>query len=307
MISYLTKRIIFTLPVLLGISITVFFVVALLPGDAVGALMAQVKLEPEQMAQLRKQLGLEDPLLIRLGRYLIDLTRGDLGRSFFGYQPVAHLIIANIGATIVLTVGAMLIATLIGVPLGVLAALRQNTLWDLLGMTIALIGISIPGFWLGLMLIQVFAVELRWFPITGTGNLKALVLPAFALGIAEAAILARLTRSSLIEALREDFVRTATAKGVSRYNVVWRHAFRSSAIAVITMMGMQFGTLIGGAVVIENVFARQGLGTLVTKAVINRDAPVVQGVVLVSAAMYVLVNLIVDIVYVLVDPRIRYE
>ena len=307
MAGYLIKRIIFTLPVLLGISIVVFFVVALLPGDAVGALMAQVKLEPEQMAQLRRQLGLDDPLLVQLGRYLSDLMRGDLGRSFFGYQPVAKLIGANIGATIVLTFSAMVVAIMVGVPLGALAALRQNTIWDLFGMFVALLGISIPGFWLGLMLIQVFAVELRWFPITGSGNLKALVLPAFALGIAEAAVLARLTRSSLIEALREDFVRTAIAKGVSRRSVVWRHAFRSSAISVITMLGMQFGTLVGGAVVIENVFARQGLGTLVTKAVINRDAPVVQGVVLVAASMYVLVNLLVDVIYVFVDPRIRYD
>ena len=306
MISYLTKRIVFTLPVLLGISIAVFFVVALLPGDAVGALLAQVKLEPEQMAQLRRQLGLDDPLMVRLGRYLSDLMKGDLGRSFFGYQPVADLIGANIGATLVLTFSAMAVAIAVGVPLGALAALRQNTVWDLFGMFVALLGISIPGFWLGLMLIQVFAVELRWFPITGT-NLKALVLPAFALGVAEAAVLARLTRSSLIEALREDFVRTAIAKGVSRRNVVWKHAFRSSAIAVITMLGMQFGTLVGGAVVIENVFARQGLGTLVTKAVINRDAPVVQGVVLVAASMYVLVNLFVDVIYVFVDPRIRYD
>lgn len=306
MISYVIKRIVFTLPVLLGISIAVFFIVALLPGDAVGALMAQVKLEPEQMAQLRRQLGLDDPLIVQLGRYLSDLARGDFGRSFFGHQPVFDLIKANLPATLVLTFSAMLVAVAVGVPLGALAALRQNTPWDLFGMLVALLGISIPGFWLGLMLIQIFAVELRWFPITGS-NLKALVLPAFALGIAEAAVLARLTRSSLIEALREDYVRTATAKGVSRRNVVWRHAFRSSAISVITMLGMQFGTLVGGAVIIENVFARQGLGTLVTRAVINRDAPVVQGVVLVAASMYVLVNLFIDVIYVFVDPRIRYD
>jgi peptide/nickel transport system permease protein len=308
MITYLLKRVLFTLPVLFGITVVVFFVVALIPGDAVAAMMTQVKLDPVQMANLRRQLGLDDPLHVQLGRYLADLARGDLGNSVFGYRPVASLIGANLGATLQLTVAAMLVAMALGIPLGILAAVRHNTAWDLGGMVVALVGISIPGFWLGLLLIQVFSVNLGWLPITGSGPAwRALILPAVALGVAEAAILARLTRASVIEALQEDFVRTARAKGMSGARVVWRHALRSAFIPVLTMLGMQFGSLLGGAVVIENVFARQGLGTLVTRAVINRDAPVVQGVVLVAASLYVLVNLAVDALYAFVDPRIRYE
>jgi ABC-type dipeptide/oligopeptide/nickel transport system permease component len=308
MIPYLTKRILFTLPVLLGIVIVVFFVVALIPGDAVAAMMTQIKLDPEQMANLRRQLGLDDPLPLQLARYLGDLAQGDLGRSVFGYRPVATLILDNIGATLQLTVAAIVVATIIGVPLGTLAAVRRNTAWDLGGMLVALAGISIPGFWLGLMLIQLFSVHLGWLPITGSGaGLKALILPAVSLGLAEAAILARLTRSSLVEALQEDYVRTARAKGLPTRRVVWRHALRGAFIPVLTMLGMQFGTLLGGTVVIENVFARQGLGTVVTQAVINRDAPVVQGVVLVAASLYVLVNLLVDVLYAYLDPRIRYD
>lgn len=307
-LNYLAKRILFTLPVMLGISIVVFFVVALIPGDAVAAMMTQVKLAPEQMASLRRQLGLDDPLHVQLGRYLADLARGDLGRSVFGYRPVSTLVVDNIGATLQLTFAAILVAISIGIPLGMLAAVRRNTIWDLGGMFVALAGISIPGFWLGLMLIQLFSVHLGWLPITGSGaGLKALILPAVSLGVAEAAILARLTRSSMIEALQEDYVRTARAKGVPQHRILWRHALRGAFIPILTMLGMQFGTLLGGAVVIENVFARQGLGTVVTRAVINRDAPVVQGIVLVAASLYVLVNLMVDVLYVFVDPRIRYE
>jgi len=305
-IGYLGRRLLLTVPVLLGIAIVVFFVIALIPGDAVSAMMTQVKLAPDQMALLRRQLGLDDPLFVRLGNYLAGLLKGDLGVSFFGYHPVLRLIRENFPATLELTVAAMGVAVILGLPLGMIAALRHNTWLDLSGMTVALIGISIPGFWLGLMMIQFFSVQFGWLPITGHG-LRPLIMPAIALGVAESAVLARLTRASLLEVLREDFVRTAKAKGLGMRPVVLRHAFRAALIPVLTMFGMQFGTLIGGAVVIENVFARQGLGTLVTKAVINRDAPVVQGVVLVAAVLYVLVNLTVDALYAFIDPRIRYE
>jgi len=308
MIHYLIQRILFTVPVLVGITIVVFFVVALIPGDAVAAMMTQIKLNPVQMADLRRQLGLDDPLLVQLGRYLADLAQGDLGRSVFGYRPVSALILANIGATLQLTVAAIAVAMIIGMPLGVLAAVHRNSVWDVGGMFVALAGISIPGFWLGLMLIQLFAVHLGWLPITGSGaGLKALILPAVSLGVAEAAILARLTRASMVETLQEDYIRTARAKGLPQRAVLWRHALRGAFIPVLTMLGMQFGTLLGGTVVIENVFARQGLGTIVPRAVINRDAPVVQGVVLTAATLYVLVNLAVDMLYAFVDPRIRYD
>lgn len=307
MTNYLLRRILLTLPILLGIVIVTFFIVQLIPGDAVSAMQGQVKMSAQQMKQMRETLGLNDPLHVQLGRYLTRLAQGDLGRSLFGSQPVALLIGANIGATIQLTVAAMIVAIAIGVPLGVVAAVQHGRAWDVAATAIAMIGVSIPSFWLGLMMIQLFAVTLGWLPITGDRGLRGLIMPAVALGIAEAAIITRLTRSTLIEVLSMDYVRTARAKGLIEQAVVWKHALRNALLPLLTMIGMQFGTLFGGAVIIENVFARQGLGTLATQAVINRDFPVVQGCVMVAAILYVLVNLVVDVLYAVIDPRIRYE
>ncbi len=307
MSAYLLQRLLLTIPILLGIVILTFFMVHLTPGDAVSAMQGQMKMSAQQMEQLRQALGLNDPLHIQLGRYLMKLTQGDLGRSLFGGQPVALLIASNIGATIQLTVAAMIVAIIIGVPLGILAAIKRGTLWDAVSVITAMIGVSIPSFWLGLMMIQLFAVTLGWLPITENRSARGLIMPAVALGLAEAAIIVRLTRATMVEILNADYVRTARAKGLLDHTVLWRHALRNGLLPLITMIGMQFGTLLGGAVVIENVFARQGLGTLVTQAVINRDFPVVQGCVLVAATMYVLVNLLVDILYVVIDPRIRYS
>ncbi len=307
MSAYLLQRLILTIPILLGIVIVTFFMVQLTPGDAVSAMQGQMKMSAQQMEQLRQALGLNDPLHVQLGRYLMKLIQGDLGRSLFGGQPVALLIASNMGATIQLTVAAMVVAIVIGVPLGILAAIKRGTLWDAVSVIIAMIGVSIPSFWLGLMMIQLFAVTLGWLPITENRSARGLIMPAAALGLAEAAIIVRLTRATMVEILNADYVRTARAKGLLDHIVLWRHALRNGLLPLITMIGMQFGTLLGGAVVIENVFARQGLGTLVTQAVINRDFPVVQGCVLVAATMYVLVNLIVDILYVVIDPRIRYS
>jgi ABC-type dipeptide/oligopeptide/nickel transport system permease component len=307
MSAYLLQRLLLTIPILLGIVILTFFMVHLTPGDAVSAMQGQMKMSAQQMEQLREALGLNDPLHIQLGRYLTKLIQGDLGRSLFGGQPVALLIASNIGATIQLTVAAMVVAIVIGVPLGILAAIKRGTLWDAASVIIAMIGVSIPSFWLGLMMIQLFAVTLGWLPITENRSARGLIMPAAALGLAEAAIIVRLTRATMVEILNADYVRTARAKGLLDHIVLWRHALRNGLLPLLTMIGMQFGTLLGGAVVIENVFARQGLGTLVTQAVINRDFPVVQGCVLVAATMYVLVNLLVDTLYVVIDPRIRYS
>jgi len=307
MSAYLLQRLLLTIPILLGIVILTFFMVHLTPGDAVSAMQGQMKMSAQQMEQLREALGLNDPLHIQLGRYLTKLIQGDLGRSLFGGQPVALLIASNIGATVQLTVAAMVVAIVIGVPLGILAAIKRGTLWDAASVIIAMIGVSIPSFWLGLMMIQLFAVTLGWLPITENRSARGLIMPAAALGLAEAAIIVRLTRATMVEILNADYVRTARAKGLLDHIVLWRHALRNGLLPLLTMIGMQFGTLLGGAVVIENVFARQGLGTLVTQAVINRDFPVVQGCVLVAATMYVLVNLLVDTLYVVIDPRIRYS
>ncbi len=306
MSTYLVQRILLTIPILLGIVILTFFLVHLIPGDAVSAMQGQLKMSAQQMEQMREALGLNDPLHTQLGRYLTRLTQGDLGRSLFGGQPVAVLIASNIGATIQLTVAAMVVAVVIGMPLGILAAVKRGTFWDVTAVVIAMLGVSIPSFWLGLMMIQIFAVSLGWLPIIDRSP-RGLIMPAVALGLAEAAIIVRLTRATMVEILNADYVRTARAKGLLDRVVLWRHALRNGLLPLITMIGMQFGTLLGGAVVIENVFARQGLGTLVTQAVINRDFPVVQGCILVAATLYVLVNLVVDVLYTVVDPRIRYS
>lgn len=306
MTTYLLRRLALTIPIILGIVIVTFFLVQLIPGDAVSAMQGQVKMSAAQMELMREALGLNDPLHVQLGRYLARLAQGDLGRSLFGSQPVALLIAANIGATIQLTIAGMLVAIVIGVPLGVLAAVRQGSAWDVAATVIAMLGVSVPAFWLGLMMIQLFAVTLGWLPITGDRGPRGLIMPALALGLAEAAIITRLTRSTLVEILSLDYVRTARAKGLIERAVVWGHALRNALLPLLTMIGMQFGTLFGGAVIIENVFSRQGLGSLATQAVINRDFPVVQGCVMVAAVLYVLVNLLVDVLYAVVDPRIRY-
>ncbi len=306
MTNYLLQRLALTLPILLGIVIVTFFIVQLIPGDAVSAMQGQVKMSAQQMEQMRETLGLNDPLHVQLGKYLVRLAQGDLGRSLFGSQPVALLIGANIGATIQLTVAAMIVAIAIGLPLGVVAAVQHGRAWDVAATAVAMIGVSIPSFWLGLMMIQLFAVTLGWLPITGDRGIRGLIMPAVALGVAEAAIITRMTRSTLIEVLGTDYVRTARAKGLIERAVVWKHALRNALLPLLTMIGMQFGTLFGGAVIIENVFSRQGLGTLATQAVINRDFPVVQGCVMIAAILYVLVNLVVDVLYAVVDPRIRY-
>ena len=306
MASYLLRRLALTVPIILGIVIMTFLIVQLIPGDAVSAMQGQLKMSAQQMEEMRQALGLNDPLHVQLGRYLAQLAQGNLGRSLFGAQPVALLISSNIGATIQLTLAAMLVAIVIGVPLGVFAAIKQGSAWDVVATTTAMLGVSIPAFWLGLMLIQLFAVTLGWLPITGDRGLRGLIMPAVALGVAEAAIITRLTRSSLVEILGLDYVRTARAKGLIERAVVWQHALRNALLPLLTMIGMQFGTLFGGAVIIENVFSRQGLGALATQAVINRDFPVVQGCVMVAAVLYVLVNLLVDVLYAVVDPRIRY-
>jgi peptide/nickel transport system permease protein len=306
MTSYILKRLALTIPILLLIVIIVFLLIKLIPGDAVSAMQGQTKLSAAQMEAIREVLGLDLPLHVQLGRYLGGLLQGDLGRSLFGARPVRDLIAANLPATLVLTVAGMSVAMLIGIPLGILAAIKQNSIWDVGATTLGLAGVSVPAFWLGLMLIQLFAVNLGWLPITGQGG-SSLIMPAVALGLAEAAIITRMTRASLVEVLRADFVRTARAKGLIERVVIGRHALRNAFLPVLTMLGMQFGSLFGGAVIVENVFARQGLGTLVTQAVINRDYPVVQGCVLVAAVLYVLVNLLVDVLYVVVDPRIKYS
>lgn len=307
MLRYAAGRMILTVPVLVGAAVLIFLLMQLVPGDAVSAVMAGgAKLSPEQQLEMREAFGLNRPLAVQLGDYLWGLVRGDFGRSTRSDRSVISLVGAQIPSTLILVAAGMAVALLIGVPLGVLAARRRNTLADTAAMGTAVLGLSIPQFWLGLMLILLFAETLGWFPALSSGGFnKGLVLPALALGAAEAAVLARLVRSSLVEALEQDYMTTARAKGASDRRAAWRHGLRNALVPVVTMIGLQVGNLLGAAVVIEMLFARPGLGQLVVNSILRRDLPVLQGSILILAAVFVLINLAVDILYKFLDPRVE--
>jgi peptide/nickel transport system permease protein len=294
-----------TIPVLLGAAILIFLLMQLIPGDAVTAKMTGgAKLSPEQQAEMREALGLNRSVVVQLGDYLWGLVRGDLGRSVAG-RSVFELIAAQIPSTLILVGAGMMVALVIGVPLGVLAARRRNTLVDTTAMGTAVLGLSIPQFWLGLMFVILFAVNLGWFPVLSSGGFDGLVLPALSLGLAEAAILARLVRSSLIESLEQDYITTARAKGASDSRVTWRHGLRNAMVPVVTMIGLQVGNLLGASVVIETLFGRQGVGKLIVDSILQREIAILQGSILVLAFLFVMINVIVDILYKVLDPRVK--
>ncbi len=253
---------------------------------------------------MREALGLNRPLAVQLGEYLSGLVRGDLGRSISGRSVIA-LVGAQLPSTLILVGAGMTVALVIGIPLGVLAARRRNTLIDTAAMGTAVLGLSVPQFWLGLMLIFLFAVNLGWSPVLSSGGFDGLVLPAVTLGLAEAAILARLVRSSLIESLEQDYINTARAKGASDSRVTWRHGLRNALVPVVTMIGLQTGNLLGASVVIETLFGRQGVGKLVVDSILQRELAVLQGSILILASLFVLINVIVDILYRVLDPRVK--
>lgn len=302
--SYVLRRLLSAVPVFVGIATIVFLVLQVLPGDPV-AMMLGFSVTAEATARLRAELGLDDPLWVQYVRYWRNLARGDLGRSMSMDVPVAQALWAQFPATLQLTVAGMGCAVVLGMLLGVLAAVRHHTWWDTATMTVALAGVSIPSFWLGLLLILAFAVHLNWFPITGQGGWERLVLPAIAVGLRAAGLLARLTRSSVLEVLRDDYVTTARAKGAPERRVIFHHVLRNALIPVVTVAGLQFGQLMSGAVIIESVFAREGLGRLIVHGIMQRDILLVQGAALFLATTYVLVNLAVDLSYAVLDPRIR--
>lgn len=303
---YIARRLFQAIPVLLGVSLLVFSMLHLVPGDPVKMMLSEFATNPEQLEKLRSQLHLDEPLPQQFGRFLAGAVRGDLGYSIRSKRPVTTEIMENLPATLELTLAGLLVAVLLGVPLGIVAAVKQHSWADTGSMVLALIGVSMPSFWLGLLMI--FTFSLRWplFPATGGGDWKHLVLPAITLGLGASAIIARLTRSSMLEVLRQEFVTTARAKGLREGSVIARHAFKNALIPVITVFGLQFGQLLAGTVVIETVFSRPGIGRLIVGAIISKDFPLVQGIVLVVAVSYVLVNLVVDIAYAFLDPRIRY-
>ncbi len=305
MASYVFRRLAAAVLVLLAVSVLVFLMSHLTPGDP-ATLMLGENASAAQVARLRHELGLDRPLAVQYGRYLGSLLRGDLGRSIRSGRPVAREIGERFPPTLQLTLAAMAVAVASGVLLGAAAAASRRRLVETLVMSTSLVGISMPSFWLGLLLILLFGLVLRWFPIAGGQGWQALVLPAVTLGAQAAAVLARLTRTSLLDVLPSDYVRTARAKGVAGRQVLLRHALRNALIPVVTVMGLQFGALLGGAVIVESVFARSGLGLFAVTAVTARDFPVIQGIVLFAAAVYALVNLAVDVAYVALDPRISY-
>ena len=305
MLIYLARRILAVVPVLFGVTLAVFSMLFLVPGDPVKMMLAEFVTSPDQIAQMRAQLHLDEPLPQQYGRFVANALRGDLGTSIRSRRLVATEIAENVGNTAQLALASMAVAVAIGVPLGLLAALFRNTWLDVGSMVVALLGVSMPSFWLGLLLIFVFSLHLAWFPATGGGDLLHLVLPSLTLGTIASAIIARLTRSSMLEVLGQDYVRTARAKGLAWWGVVVRHALKNALIPIITIFGLQFGNLLAGAVIVETVFSRPGLGRLIVGGILAKDFPLVQGTVLFVAASYVMINVLVDVAYAFVDPRIR--
>jgi ABC-type dipeptide/oligopeptide/nickel transport system permease component len=305
--KYLLRRSLQTIPVLVGVSVLVFLMLYLTPGDPVQAYLADKTASPERVEALRRQLGLDKPAYVQYFNYVGHVLQGDLGRTLRSNSSVSELIIQAVPSTATLALAALVIAASLGMVLGVMAAVFRGTIVDTALMLLALLGVSMPVFWLALLMISLFSLTLGWFPITDSSGLQGLVLPAVCLGLLSSAGIARLTRSSMLEVLNQEYITTARSKGLSRRLVLVRHALKNSLIPVITVMGLQMGQLLGGAVITETVFARPGLGRLVVDGVLNKDFPQVQGTVLVIALIYVLVNLLVDVSYVWFDPRIRYS
>lgn len=302
----LTRLAVFPLA-LLVISAIVFLMLYMLPGDPAEALLGPNVVSADQVEQLREQLGLNDPLYVQYGRFLSDAVRGDFGRSLRSRRPVFEELMTQLPATLELTFGALGLAIAIGFPLGLLAALRPNTWVDSLSMLIAVTGLAMPSFWLCMLLIFFFSVHLGWFPATGQGGLERLVLPVFALGYYAASLIARLVRSATLEVLRQDYITTARAKGLVGYVVMYRHVMKNALIPVITILGVQFGFLLGGTVVVETIFGRPGIGRLLVDGILYQDYRVVQATIIFIATGFLTTNLVVDIIYGLMDPRIRYD
>ncbi len=306
MLRFLLRRLLLTLPIFIGIATLVFSLIHLVPGDPAQAMLGE-SASPQDVAALRQRLGLDRPLLTQYGAFMKGLAGGDLGNSLRTNQPVVREIAQRLPATLELALTSMAVGIFMAIPLGIIAAVKAGTAVDHVATTLALVGISMPNFWLGPLLAIVFAVSLGWLPVSGRGTAAHLVLPAITLGAPLAAGLTRMTRASLLEQLRELYVLAAMSRGVSRARAVLRHAFRNSLIPIVTVLGLQFGGVLTGAVVTETIFAWPGVGRLLIQSITARDYPVVQGCILFIAVIYVAMNLLVDITYGFLDPRIRYE
>ena len=303
-VRFLIARILTAFAVVLGVVCLVFFLLHLVPGDPVEVIVGE-SAHPADKAALQRALGLDQPLHVQFGRYLTSLGQFDLGTSLYSKRPIRDLLLERLPATVELGVTALGIALLLAVPLGILAAVKKGTAWDVGAMGIALFGVSIPNFWMGPMLILVGAVWLGWVPVSGRDGVASLVLPALTLGTSLAAMLSRMIRSALLEIMNEDFMRTARGKGLPEWTVIVRHGVRNALLPVITLMGLQLGALLSGAVITETVFSWPGIGSLVVEAIHRRDYPVVQATVLWISMSYVGLNVLTDLAYAWIDPRVR--
>ena len=303
-IRFLISRFLTALAVVFGVVCLVFFLLHLVPGDPVEVMLGE-SARPADRAALQQALGLDQPLHMQFVHYMTNLSQFDLGTSFYSKRPIRDLLLERLPATVELGAAALLVALLLAVPLGILAAVKKGTAWDAGAMGIALFGVSIPNFWMGPMLILVGALWLGWFPVSGRDGVASLVLPALTLGTALAAILSRMIRSAMLEVLNEDFMRTARGKGLAELTVILRHGLRNALLPVITLVGLQLGALLSGAVITETVFSWPGIGSLVVEAIHRRDYPVVQATVLCISMSYVALNVLTDLAYAWIDPRVR--
>ena len=292
------------IPVMLGVILLVFFIISLTPGDAASMILGDGATE-ERIIELRDEMGLDDPLIVQYGRYMWDLLRGNMGDSYSTGRSVAGEIVQRFPNTFKLTVTAIFLSVLISIPIGVISATKQYSLFDNIGMILALVGISMPSFWTGLILIIIFALNLGWFPSGGMKGIMSLVLPAFTLAIASTASITRTTRSSMLEVIRQDYINTAKAKGVSRRKVITKHALGNALIPAVTVIGLEFGILLGGAVLTETVFSWPGIGRLMVESIQRKDTPMVLGCVIIFSLSFSIVNLLIDILYAYIDPRIK--
>ncbi|TVX77605.1 ABC transporter permease [Peribacillus simplex] len=305
MSKYILNRTLSMVVTLIGVSFLVFLMMHLIPGDPVTYILGDFASE-ESIAEMKNTLGLDQPLFIQYIDYIKNVLQGDLGTSYVTGLTVVEEITARFPITVQLALYSLIIGSVFGILMGILAAVKQNTIFDQLAMVISLIGISAPGFWIALFLIWIFSYQFSLFPISGYQGFYSLILPSITLGLGSAGNIARMTRSSMLEVIKQDFMRTAQAKGLAMIPMIFQHALQNAMIPVITLIGLQFGFLLAGAVVIENVFALPGLGSFSIEAITKRDLPTVQGLVLFMAFLFIITNLIVDLVYSLVDPRIKY-
>jgi ABC-type dipeptide/oligopeptide/nickel transport system permease component len=306
LLGYIAKRLLQMIPTLIGVSILCFIIIHSVPGDPAN-LIAGVDATAEEIQIVKERLGLDRPLYEQYGSYVMGLLQGDMGKSLRSDRPVAEELLTRFPSTIMLTMLSVVVMVLVGLFAGIMSAIRPNSMRDNATMMVSLFGISMPVFWSGIMLILVFSYYLQWLPSGGSTQLKHYILPAIALGLSSSAVLARLTRSSILEVIHQDFIRTARAKGVREKLIIYKHTLKNALIPIITIVGLEFGHLLGGAVLTETVFSMNGIGRYIIQSIQFRDYPAIQGSILFVAAIFVIVNLVVDLCYGAVDPRIRYD